>query len=271
MHLKSYALGDAIKVGNTASEQNKAQAMILLRRHLHEGLKYEYLTVKDPLILWQNLKERYDHLKTQYRQRGFKKYSELVSCLLVAEQNSEILLKNYQSRPTGTDPLPAVNATVSGPFPEVNATRYDNNHKYSSPTRSGGRGRGRGNYQGGRGGKFKKSYSHQKDGPYEKNEKGLENLCHRCGSIGHWGRTCRTPKHLVDLYQQSQKNNKGKNIEANFTDKHDNFETNYADGDNYLSPKSGEYLDLDDSDFLNYDTSGEIGPVIGDESVQRLD
>ncbi|XP_074290151.1 uncharacterized protein LOC141616894 [Silene latifolia] len=332
MYLKSYALGDAIKVENTASEQNKAKDMILLRRHLHEGLKYEYLTVKDPLILWQNLKERYDHLTTvilpkakfdwihlrlqdfksvieynsamhriasqlilcgekisdadmlektyqtfhssqlllsqQYRQRGFKKYSELVSCLLVAEQNSEILLKNHQSRPTGTDPLPAVNASVSSPFPEVNATRYDNNHKYSGPTRSGGRGRGRGNY---RGGKFTRSYSHQKDGPYEKNEKGVENLCHRCGSIGHWARTCRTPKHLVDLYQQSQENNKGKNIKANFTDKHDNFETNYADGDNYLSPKSGEYLDLDDSDFLTYDTSGEIGPVIGDKSVQKLD
>ncbi|XP_074314378.1 uncharacterized protein LOC141649591 [Silene latifolia] len=183
----------------------------------------------------------------------------------------KILLKNHQSRPTGTDPLPAVNAVVYGPFPEVNATRYDNNHKYSGSTRSGGCGRGRGNYRGGRGGKFTSSYSHQKDGPYEKNENGVENSCHRCGSTGHWARTCRTPKHLVDLNQQSQKNNKGKNIEANFTDKHDNFETNYVDGDNYLSPKSGEYLDLDDSDFLTYDTSGGIGPVIEDENVQKLD
>lgn len=32
---------------------------------------------------------------------------------------------------------------------------------------------------------------------------------------GHWGRTCRTAKHLVDLYQASIKN-KGKNAEANF-------------------------------------------------------
>jgi hypothetical protein len=35
--------------------------MIFLRRHLHEELKIEYLTIKDPLILWQNLKERNDH------------------------------------------------------------------------------------------------------------------------------------------------------------------------------------------------------------------
>jgi hypothetical protein len=33
-----------------------------------------------------------------------------------------------------------------------------------------------------------------------------ENICYRCGSKNHWSRTCRTPKHLVDLYQQSLKN-----------------------------------------------------------------
>ncbi|KAL1168118.1 hypothetical protein V6Z11_A05G063400 [Gossypium hirsutum] len=43
---------------------DKAKAMIFLRHHLHEGLKTEYLTVKDPQILWANLKERYDHQKT---------------------------------------------------------------------------------------------------------------------------------------------------------------------------------------------------------------
>jgi hypothetical protein len=38
--------------------------MIFLRRHLYEELKIEYLTIKDPFILWQNLKEKYDHQKT---------------------------------------------------------------------------------------------------------------------------------------------------------------------------------------------------------------
>ncbi|KAK6802958.1 hypothetical protein RDI58_000742 [Solanum bulbocastanum] len=37
--------------------------MIFIRHHLDEGLKMEYLTVKDPLVLWNNLKDRYDHLK----------------------------------------------------------------------------------------------------------------------------------------------------------------------------------------------------------------
>ncbi|XP_027915596.1 uncharacterized protein LOC114175038 [Vigna unguiculata] len=64
IHLDAMGLGDAIKEGNKASEQDKAKAMIFLRRHLHEGLKIEYLTIKDPSVLWKNLKERYDHQKT---------------------------------------------------------------------------------------------------------------------------------------------------------------------------------------------------------------
>ena len=38
--------------------------MVFLRHHLNEGLKNEYLTIKDPLVLWKNLKERYDNQKT---------------------------------------------------------------------------------------------------------------------------------------------------------------------------------------------------------------
>ena len=124
--------------------------MIFLRHHLDESLKIEYLTVKDPLVLWKNLKERFDHLKMaihpktrydwmhlrlqdfksiheynsamfkitsqlklcgetvseidmmektfstfhasnvllqqQYREKGFKRYSELISHLHVAEK-----------------------------------------------------------------------------------------------------------------------------------------------------------------------------------------
>jgi hypothetical protein len=38
--------------------------MIFIRHHLHEELKTEYLTIKDPLILWNNLRERYEHQKS---------------------------------------------------------------------------------------------------------------------------------------------------------------------------------------------------------------
>jgi len=48
-------------------------------------------------------------LQQQYRERRFKKYSELISCLLVAEQHNTLLLKNHEARPTGTAPLPEAN------------------------------------------------------------------------------------------------------------------------------------------------------------------
>jgi hypothetical protein len=76
-------------------------------------------------------------LQQQYREQGFKKYSELISCLLMAEQNNELLMKNHESRPTG-----------SSPFPEVNATRYNSNYdRGRNRGRERGHGRRRFNYR----------------------------------------------------------------------------------------------------------------------------
>ncbi|GKA34444.1 hypothetical protein Tco_0720873, partial [Tanacetum coccineum] len=57
-------LGDTIKAGKETTIEQKAKAMIFLRRHLHENLKIEHLTVKDPLVLWNHLKDIYEHQKT---------------------------------------------------------------------------------------------------------------------------------------------------------------------------------------------------------------
>jgi hypothetical protein len=64
-------------------------------------------------------------LQQQYHEKGFKKYSELISCLLVAAQYNELLMKNHELCSRG-----------SSPFPEANVMRYDNHNK--------GRGRVRG-------------------------------------------------------------------------------------------------------------------------------
>ena len=64
IHLDAMNLGATIKQGNQTSLQDRTKALIFLRHHLNEGLKNEYLTVKDPFTLWSNLKERYDHQKT---------------------------------------------------------------------------------------------------------------------------------------------------------------------------------------------------------------
>ena len=52
-------------------------------------------------------------LQQQYRERRFTEYSQLISCLLVAEQNNELLMKNHQSRLTGFEAFPEVNAISS--------------------------------------------------------------------------------------------------------------------------------------------------------------
>ena len=267
IHLTAKELEKTIKEGNEASPQERAKAMIFLCHHLHEDLKTEYLTVKDPLELWKSLKDRYDHqkfvllpkaryewihlrlqdfksvgeynsamfritselklcgetiteedmlektfstfhasnllLQQQYRERSFKKYSELISCLLVAEQNNELLMKNHQARPTGASPFPEANATSS----KKGRGRSHNNF------RGRGRGRGRNNVW-----RRDGQYNKTKENNAVKNEKGKhpEDVCYRCGMANHWSRTCRMPKHLVELYQASLK--KKKNVEINFTE-----------------------------------------------------
>ncbi|XP_021767021.1 uncharacterized protein LOC110731477 [Chenopodium quinoa] len=193
----------AMTVAKPVTEQDKAKALVLLRHHLHEGLKTEYMMVEDPKELWDCLNERFGHhkrvllpkalfnwtnlrfqdfksmiektlttfhasnilLQEQYRERGFKRFNELMSVLLVAEQNSELLLKNLNLRPTGSL-----------------ATHHEKGQSSGS---------------------HKQTLSKGKD------------TCYRCGMTGHWGRTCRTTKHLVDLYQTSVKG-KEKNAEANY-------------------------------------------------------
>ena len=61
---------------------------------------------------------------------------------------------------------------------------------------------------------------------------------------GHWSRTCRTAKHLVDLYQASVKE-KGKKIEMNFTDSN-GMDLSYFDNDFLIGPSENfDYL-MDD-------------------------
>ena len=62
-HLDAMGLGDTIKERNQALMQVMQRAMIFLHHHLHEGLNTEYLIIRDSFVLWNNLKERYNHQK----------------------------------------------------------------------------------------------------------------------------------------------------------------------------------------------------------------
>ena len=79
-------------------------------------------------------------MQQQYRERKFKKYSKLISYLLIAEQNNKLLIKNHNLRPNESTPFLKVNKIV---FPEVNAAA---SHKYG---RGRERARGRDKFRGG--------------------------------------------------------------------------------------------------------------------------
>ncbi|GKB21281.1 hypothetical protein Tco_0855204 [Tanacetum coccineum] len=137
MHLEFMGIAKSIIENNDSPPQDKARANIFLRKH-NGGLKFEYLTTEDPIILWKDLNDRFDNqrevlllavqeewrslrfqdymlektystfhasnmtLQLQYRLQKFTRYSELNAYLLVAEQNNELLMKNHESRPTGS-------------------------------------------------------------------------------------------------------------------------------------------------------------------------
>ncbi|KAK9726497.1 hypothetical protein RND81_05G219700 [Saponaria officinalis] len=231
IHLDAKGLGETIKEGNKTTSQDKTKAMIFLRHHLHDGLKNEYLTIKDPQILWSNLKERYDHQKTvilpnarydwmHLRLQDFKSVSEYNSAMFritsqlklcgekitdmdmlektystfhANNQNNELLMKN-QSRPTGSTSLP-----------EANVTSYNEKGNYRDHASSNGRGRGRGQWHGrgrgrgfgghsrGRGGYFKKTHFHlQWNRKDDKGEKEKsENVMSKCYRCGAKGHWSR--------------------------------------------------------------------------------
>ena len=63
IHLTSMNLRETIKEGNEKSQQDCAKTLIFLKHYLHEDLKNEHLTAKDPFTLWNNLNDRFDHQK----------------------------------------------------------------------------------------------------------------------------------------------------------------------------------------------------------------
>ena len=199
-------------------------------------------------------------LQQQYRERRFTKYSELIACLLVAEKNNELLLQNHQSRPTGFKAFPEANATFASPHSNRQGHRHGPS-RGKGRGRGGSRGRGRGdNSRNHNNGSFNNKKSNSNKGklpnPQATTYQNItqlqqDNACYRCGMTGHWSRTCRTAKHLIDLYQASIKG-KGKDIEVNFFD---------GNGD------SG--IDLPHFDVSNFfeDPNGNISHLIGDGHV----
>ncbi|XP_020263837.1 uncharacterized protein LOC109839738 [Asparagus officinalis] len=60
IYLNSFDLSNTIAPASQSTSAQKAKALIFLRHHLNKDLKNEYLTEKDPAVLWQSLKDRFD-------------------------------------------------------------------------------------------------------------------------------------------------------------------------------------------------------------------
>ncbi|KAI3448559.1 hypothetical protein Pfo_005224 [Paulownia fortunei] len=289
IHLDVMNLGETIKEENAASLQDRAKVMIFLRHHLHEKLKTEYLIVKNPYVFWKNLKEMYDHQKTiillkarydwmhlrlqdfksvsqynstifkitsqlklcgesitdkdmlkkifsifhasnmllqqQYRERGFKKYSELISCLLVAGQNNKLLMKNHQSRPTGSKSFSKVNAAIINNFGRSRTVPHHQKWENNGPKQ-------------------------EENGLQNKTLKTNKSNCHRCGMKRHWRRTCRTSKHLTDLYQASLKE-KGKGEETNLIEHYTPMNFTQLDVTDFFENSNGNFENLNGDGNIN--------------------
>ena len=92
IHLSAMGLAETIVEGNSASAQDKTKSIMIIRHHIQEEIKNEYLTIENSLELWNNLKERYDHQramvlpKAQYdwlhlRFQDFKSVSDYNSAM----------------------------------------------------------------------------------------------------------------------------------------------------------------------------------------------
>jgi hypothetical protein len=144
-------------------------------------------------------------LQQQYRASNYTVYSQLIHTLTQAEKHDELLMKNHHKRPVGATPLPEVH----------NVQNNVKNKKFKGSTSGGPKN------------KPEKRKFNKKQKPNGKNKQKGEgkskndNKCHRCGTYSHFAKDCRTPKHLVALYQKSLKEAKqGKakepGIEAHF-------------------------------------------------------
>nr|XP_016491269.1 PREDICTED: uncharacterized protein LOC107810947 [Nicotiana tabacum] len=181
IHLDAKGLGDIIKEGNKASSQDKTslkerynhlKATVLPRAHR----EWIYLRLQDYKIISEYNSAVYRiisqlklcgepmndedmlektlstfHasnmiLQQQYREKGFKKYSELISCLLVAEQHNTLLMKNHEVLPTGSTPFLEADLGTIDPKSE----KRQNNYRGRINIRGRGKGRNDNRHGGGR-------------------------------------------------------------------------------------------------------------------------
>ncbi|GJT90004.1 hypothetical protein Tco_1078849 [Tanacetum coccineum] len=261
----------------------KAKALMFIRHHLHVDLKIEYLNVKDPLVLWDKLKDRFDHQKTvilpkaryewtYLRLHDFKSVSEynsamhrITSMLLLCGDtitDAEMLEKLFPHSMLliyyySNNIEPKTRPTCSAPLPEANKATYNDysggrGHGYYRG-RGYGRDRrfGRGNYYGiNHDVQFKNTSSHKKWQDKEKNENDGDEK--EKGVTANSCYRCRSFVHWAKhcrtpkhlaVLYQKYIKNRENRVESNFV---------YDDRDNILDDHKDQTdaTHLDDDEFI---------------------
>ncbi|XP_068328173.1 uncharacterized protein [Pyrus communis] len=103
IHLEAGNLRDTIREESSSSSQDRAKAMIFIRRHLDEGLKSEYLTIEDLLALWKALRNIYNHQTMMILLRACYEWTHLriQDFKSVAEYNSALFRITSQMKLCG--------------------------------------------------------------------------------------------------------------------------------------------------------------------------
>ncbi|XP_070667817.1 uncharacterized protein [Malus domestica] len=112
LHLTAKSLRATIKEpidDELVDEAQKASAMIFIRRHIHDALQTKIRSLlkfnKEDLTEQDFLEKSYSTfnatnivLQQQYRAQKFTKFSDLISVLLLAKKQNQLLMKNHQAR-----------------------------------------------------------------------------------------------------------------------------------------------------------------------------
>ena len=172
-------------------------------------------------------------LMQQYRERRFTKYSELLSCLLVAEQNNELLLKMHSLRDSGTAPAPEALASGSKPPNKKKKQKKKGKNKGAlqpiSQLNKNQKGKGPAQQQY----TWRRQDSNRDQ---SQTQKVWEDVCARCGLEGHWSKRCKTSKYHADLHR------------ANLQKK---TESNLASAPKIEDPPQYTAADFEDDDLLD--------------------
>ncbi|KAL6621244.1 hypothetical protein ACP70R_033676 [Stipagrostis hirtigluma subsp. patula] len=246
----------------TPAEQ--AMALHILRHHLSATLKNEYMTERNPKVLWDLLHERFEKIETvllpcmkrewanlrfqdfktvedyntvlygittpmklcglkledkdliektlstfhpklthicrQYKKDNYKKYVNLSNAMQQDQWEDETIMQNHLSRPTGSVATPEANVTSFKEKKENKEKGPQKDSKEMAPKAN----------------HFKKKEWKSKKKTSQGPKYGEEDQeCYKCRMRGHWSRICKTPKHIVQMYQELQGKLKRKH-EANY-------------------------------------------------------